>query len=391
MVNLYQLLGIGMHASAGEIQQAIATQRELGQVNPEVLDKAEAWLLDAGTRGRYDAQLRASDANVDGEAVLGLTEPISRLGEPTVMLAKPATMQQSPKATRTPQPESGLLEQATYYEALAGPNKADYYLNQFERIERTGKGGFNWAAFFGGGYWYCARGMWQIGLASVCAPLLVLVLVSVCTLLLGTLGGVVGVLVAVVWLLWRFLWLPGRANQQYLRFANQRIAQLQFKYAKQPERLLRLLRGSTNVGAGIAIGVCMGCLMWPMVVGIIAAISLPAYQNHANQANYALAYDELSALKPQIDTHIVQYGKAQNGNPAGLGYVNVSAVTHLQAVEMQFDAVGEGQVMGRDLKNYNIEMRLLRDSAGLWQCEIGNSGSNPLRVQDFPTECRVKK
>ena len=64
MVNLYQLLGLDMQATPEAIQAAIAKEQALGNINPEVLEKASAWLLDAPTRARYDAQLRSSDASL---------------------------------------------------------------------------------------------------------------------------------------------------------------------------------------------------------------------------------------------------------------------------------------------------------------------------------------
>ena len=66
MVNLYQLLGLDMQATPEAIQAAIAREQALGNINPEVLEKASAWLLDAPTRARYDAQLRSSDASLWG-------------------------------------------------------------------------------------------------------------------------------------------------------------------------------------------------------------------------------------------------------------------------------------------------------------------------------------
>ena len=69
--------------------------------------------------------------------------------------------------------------------------------------------------------------------------------------------------------------------------------------------------------------------------------------------------------------------------------MNVNGVTKLDSIEAEFDVVGAGYILGHDLRNHNVQMRLVRDSAGLWQCEMFTSGSNPIRTRDVPTACTV--
>lgn len=56
--NIYALLNIHPVSDAQTIAQAITTHKQQQSLNPAILDKAEAWLLNAETRQRYDAQLR---------------------------------------------------------------------------------------------------------------------------------------------------------------------------------------------------------------------------------------------------------------------------------------------------------------------------------------------
>ena len=62
MVNLYQLLGVSVDADAATIAFAISQCRLQGDINPQILDKAEEWLLKPEVRAQYDAQLRQHDA-----------------------------------------------------------------------------------------------------------------------------------------------------------------------------------------------------------------------------------------------------------------------------------------------------------------------------------------
>ena len=62
MVNLYQILGVSANADAATIAFAISQCRLQGDINAQVLDKAEEWLLQAEVRAKYDAQLKQEDA-----------------------------------------------------------------------------------------------------------------------------------------------------------------------------------------------------------------------------------------------------------------------------------------------------------------------------------------
>ena len=64
MVNLYQLLGVSVDADAATIAFAISQCRLQGDINPQILDKAEEWLLKPEVRAQYDAQLRQYDATL---------------------------------------------------------------------------------------------------------------------------------------------------------------------------------------------------------------------------------------------------------------------------------------------------------------------------------------
>ena len=230
MVNLYQLLGLDRHAAPEAIQAAIAREQALGNINPEVLEKASAWLLDAPTRARYDAQLRGSDVN-EASAPIPDLELSPRHTTPNLMTAKPASIQQpqpsaasqssaqaahnhaESKPTAKPLPEGQEL-----FTALIGESKADYYLTEFDDLAAGGKSHFNWAAFFGGSYWFAARGMWGMAILILCVASAALILTAIMASTLGNAGWIL----LVLWLLWRLVWLPLKANQTYFKFAQKR-------------------------------------------------------------------------------------------------------------------------------------------------------------------------
>ena len=397
MVNLYQLLGIEMNASNEDIQAAIEQHQALGQINPEVLEKASAWLLDGATRARYDAQLRDNDASLGNMPIPDL-DLSPRHTTPNLMMAKPASIQQQPPAPSAPPSHvqansehteaqstaKPLPEGQELFTALIGESKADYYLTEFDALAAGKKSRFNWATFFGGSYWFAARGMWGMAILILCVASAALILTAILASTLGNAGWVL----LVLWLLWRLVWLPLKANQTYFKFAQKRVKSLVKQYAKKPDRLMRLLRGTTNMGA--AVGLLAGmCVLALPVMGILAAIALPMYADYANKAKFHQAYAELVVLKPAIEEVVQKNIQVQTDQPSAAGYVDVTGVTSLSDVTTKFDVVGEGFVMGYDLSNHNVQMYLKRDSAGLWHCEMRTTGSNPIRQRDVPTACEI--
>ena len=396
MVNLYQLLGLDRHAAPEAIQAAIAREQALGNINPEVLEKASAWLLDTPTRARYDAQLRGSDVN-EASAPIPDLELSPRHTTPNLMTAKPASIQQpqpsaasqssaqaahnhaESKPTAKPLPEGQEL-----FTALIGESKADYYLIEFDDLAAGGKSHFNWAAFFGGSYWFAARGMWGMAIMILCVATVALILAGI----LASAMGPAAWAVLAAWLLWRLLWLPLKANQTYFKFAQKRVKAMVRQYSKQPDRMLRLLRGTTNMGA--AVGLFAGvCVMALPVMGILAAIALPMYADYVDKAVWKQAHTEMVALQGPIDAVLQKNQAVQTTDPKAVGYVDISGVTKLREIETDFDVVGEGYVMGRSQKNYNLQMHLVRDSVGLWHCEMHTSGDNAIPRRDIPAVCKI--
>ena len=349
MVNLYQLLGLDRHAAPEAIQAAIAREQALGNINPEVLEKASAWLLDAPTRARYDAQLRGSDANETSAPIPDL-ELSPRHTTPNLMTAKPASIQQ-PQPSAAPQfsaqaahnhaeskpTAKPLPEGQELFTALIGESKADYYLTEFDDLAAGGKSHFNWAAFFGGSYWFAARGMWGMAIMILCVATVALILAGI----LASAMGPAAWAVLAAWLLWRLLWLPLKANQTYFKFAQKRVKAMVRQYSKQPDRMLRLLRGTTNMGA--AVGLFAGvCVMALPVMGILAAIALPMYADYVDKAVWKQAHTEMVALQGPIDAVLQKNQAVQTTDPKAAGYVDISGVTKLREIETDFDVVGEG-------------------------------------------------
>ena len=99
MVNLYQLLGVSVDADAATIAFAISQCRLQGDINPQILDKAEEWLLKPEVRAQYDAQLRQHDAT--------LFAPVASAPIPDTLSATATPAWQAPDANaHQPEPQA---------------------------------------------------------------------------------------------------------------------------------------------------------------------------------------------------------------------------------------------------------------------------------------------
>lgn len=165
------------------------------------------------------------------------------------------------------------------YRAVIGRN-AEYYLERFRGFDAAGKAGasWHWPAFFITFFWLLYRKMWGAAAAYV-----VLMLASY--LVLPTVGMIVagagGALAALVLHLVLVLVVPPLlANGLYYRHCRNRIADTE-SLAHDPEARGRELsrRGGTSEVAA-AIGAIVAILFSVAFIGMIAAISIPAYNDY---------------------------------------------------------------------------------------------------------------
>lgn len=110
------------------------------------------------------------------------------------------------------------------------------------------------------------------------------------------------------------------------------------------------------------------------IIGILAAVAIPAYSNYTAKAKFAAALGEVSALKVFFDT-TVNDGNTP-GAAADLGMATLST-THCSAVGFVTAQGGLTCVIqgGPDgVKGKTIT--LARDSAGMWRCSANVGAAN---------------
>jgi type IV pilus assembly protein PilA len=200
-----------------------------------------------------------------------------------------------------PQPEN---QRTADYETAIGPNTG-YYLPRFEEFDAGGpKVGWHWPAFFVTTPWFLYRKMWLVGILNVVYPFALLIFCSIISALLAdSLAANPLIFAAVFLLLLATPWflLPMFANALYWRHVRNLIDDMPRSFAQNPEKKLARLERDGGTGMGLMIAVCAGMgLFLVFIVGVLAAIAIPAYQDYTIRAQVTEGLNMAGPVKAQV-------------------------------------------------------------------------------------------
>ncbi len=121
------------------------------------------------------------------------------------------------------------------------------------------------------------------------------------------------------------------------------------------------------------------------IIGILAAIAIPQYQDYIARSQMNRAYGELSALKTAAEENLMR-GNATSIDMDALGYGNSSILTSEDAT---FDDTGAGDIegaLGGDASTAvsGAVIHINRSSAGQWTCSVV---LNSVDADFIPTGC----
>lgn len=202
--------------------------------------------------------------------------------------------------------EDGPASDEEYYKAVIGPGNQDYYLDRFLRFddERKISPTWNWPAFLVTFYWLLYRKMWGLAAIYFLLPY-ALWLVS---LLVGAVAGsAVGFVVSLGYfgyLAAAFIVIPLYANGLYYRHCQKTIATVRAATQGTQRQLGELAgKGGTSRAAYVVILVLAGVA----VIGMLAAIAIPAYQDYTTRARLAQAMPVGRAATAYVDSYFALY------------------------------------------------------------------------------------
>lgn len=284
----------------------------------------------------------------------------------------------APRVTPPPAPPQPTREQLLI--TAIGPN-ADSYLEGFMAREQGYKGslGWHWPAFFVTFCWLLYRKMY--GLAFAYLGIAIVLAQIVAPILAATLD-TVGALLALLIYLGLFIVPALFAGALYHRRCRQVIAFTQ-RYQPDPQRQLEQIRlsgGTSAAGYVVPIVLLAGSVP---IIGILAAIAIPAYQDYVARSQTAQAYQQLKLASTAVADHYQQHKRlpasldALDFTPTGLP---LGASMHMENDGTLVAAFSQGA-----LRNKWLDLRPTLSAGGqfTWQCESAEIANKLL-----PGDCR---
>jgi len=246
--------------------------------------------------------------------------------------ARPATAPAA-QAAPTAASDDDLLD------AAIGPTNLSFYRPKFDRFAAgQGSVSWNWPSFFVTIFWMLYRRMYGYALLVWFVLPVVLILVA------GIVGGITGdpsSYVSTYYLLYiivGFIIIPMFANRLYYRHATKKIARAKALFSNEEDQLREVYRTGGTGGAGIIIGVILVVIM---LVGILAAIAIPAYQDYTIRAQVAEGLNLSAGAKAAVMEYVLDNREYPlNNSEAGLSPANQITGNYVSSV-----AVDEGQVV----------------------------------------------
>jgi type II secretory pathway pseudopilin PulG len=288
-----------------------------------------------------------------------------------------------PMPRSTPQESNGALTQRSMYEAFIGPEKSGYYVPFFERFDAGGsKISWSLPAALITQWWMLYRGMFLWGFLGY--PLLN----SLGFFLLGMLIGIGGIspgasmgIIYLVGIPASFVVTGLYGNKIYHSHVNKLIAKSgRLGLSDQHRREWLIRKGAVSylwiifIFAGIAM------------IGILAAIAIPAYQDYVVRAKVAQGLQEVAPLKSTYAEYL-QEKQSWPTSLADLGMqegVNMHSkviqslsISPSHEIRISFDL--PGRLNGKTLL-------LIPSQEGNelhWQCRVAD-----LPARNAPPECR---
>jgi type IV pilus assembly protein PilA len=284
------------------------------------------------------------------------------------------------------------------YRAAIGPKKADFYVPKFIAFDAPGasKLSWNWPAFFFSFYWFLYRRMYATwAIYSLLIPIGIGVASAIFS---GSVGGDAGDLFySVVTLGYAFGVIPLLANSFYHRSVKKRIEALR---EKVPETGAQLLVLDNTPPTSNIIWVIIPFAM-VAILGILAAIAIPAYQTYTIRAQVSEAF----VLSDRVKSAVVEHYGSEKTWPMGIQELNLSQpMSGRYVADLSVDhgtvSVTFGNQANSLIARHILSFRPLLTATGaiMWTCghavgtENADSAVGPnltdVKPQFLPSDCR---
>lgn len=219
-----------------------------------------------------------------------------------------------------------------FFMAVIGPKKQDYYMRHFQRFDHNGKAGisWHWPALFVTFYWLLYRKMWLNALIYFLAPYMILMLIGIIGALSGNAAGEVMGIGYLLFMAGVFILPPLYANALYYRHCKNKIAEAK----ASPGGLQRKLGELTaKGGTSSVVIIIIIALIFISIIGILAAIAIPAYQDYKTRAHLA----EATSIGYAAAESVTNYIDANQAIPNDLQAAGVKLQLPVSVSAMRID------------------------------------------------------
>ena len=130
------------------------------------------------------------------------------------------------------------------------------------------------------------------------------------------------------------------------------------------------------------------------IIGILAAIAVPVYQDYSSKTQIHIAYQEISTLK--VPTDLMLIDNESTTNPVTLGWVEdssplmqnnpivlVNSSTGIASIAATLDGRVNSVALG-------VKIKLERNGNGKWNCTVTKSTSTGWKDQFAPKSCSIE-
>lgn len=293
----------------------------------------------------------------------------------------------SPGESRTVPPESGgtssLEGQRELYAMAIGPKNQERYLRKFAEFEGAGtQAGWHWPAFFATFYWLLYRKMWGRAVFYFFAPPIAF---TIANAVLAAVSPIAAAPFALAYLVGIFVVPAMYADAWYYRRCQKIIAEAKTVNDKVNNQLIQVARSGQTSGL-VAVTVA---LVGPIfIVGILAAVSLPAYQDYTVRTKTVEAMTHVQSATLAVGNFYERkQALPRNLREAGFDLPNSKYVQDLQLSPVQgvltLVLAGPSAIAGK-----TIEFVPVADPSGkvTWKCQPGTVAERYL-----PPDCRTRQ
>jgi len=204
---------------------------------------------------------------------------------------------------RAPESATDVSSSDDLYDSYVGPRNTAWYASRFEQFRSGGSAvGWHWPAFFVTGLWLLYRKMWLLALGYwIGLPILVGIISGLLATIINP--DLAGAVINLGYLAFIFVAVPMFATHTYYRHAQGKVEKVSRAFASDAERAAELSRiGGTSNIIVILIPVIIA------LVGILAAITIPAYQDYTIRAQVSEGLSLSAVPKAAVSEYYDQRG-----------------------------------------------------------------------------------